>query len=130
MCYYLNVQFQGQRVNYIRALNLGSADKTADEILIAWPAACRIRYLVLCYHGASGKSVGSVAVFFINKLHHTHAGFLNSSFVSAKNFERLSTGEESKTKIKLLVVLISVGKLNSFVCAAVPGGDSLRRSHE
>ena len=76
MCYYLSVQFQGQRVNYIRALNLGSDDKTADEILIAWPAACRIRYSVLGYRGASGKSVGSIAVFFINKLHQTHAGFL------------------------------------------------------
>lgn len=51
-------------INYIRALNLGFDDKTADEILIAWPAACRIRYSVL---GDSGKSVLSIDVFLITK---------------------------------------------------------------
>jgi hypothetical protein len=54
-------------VNYIRALNLGFDGETADEILIAWPAACRIRYSVLGSRGASGKSVGSIDVFLITK---------------------------------------------------------------
>jgi hypothetical protein len=62
-------------INYIRAVNLGFDDKPADEILIAWPAACRIRYSVLGSRGASGISVGSIAVFFITKLHQKHAGF-------------------------------------------------------
>lgn len=37
-------------------------DKTADEIPILWPAACRNTYLVLGFHGASGRSAGSIAV--------------------------------------------------------------------
>jgi hypothetical protein len=49
-------------INYMRALNVGFDDKTADEIPIAWPAACRNRYLVLGSRGASGKSAGSIAV--------------------------------------------------------------------
>ena len=49
---------------YIRALNLGFDNKTADKILIAWPAACRISYSVLGSLGVSGKSVGSIAIFF------------------------------------------------------------------
>jgi hypothetical protein len=96
-------------IDYIRALNLGFDDKTADEIPILWPAACRNRYLVLGSLGASGKSAGSIAVLFITNLRQTHAGFLISVFVAA-DFEGLFTGEQSKTKIKLLVVLSSVGK--------------------
>jgi hypothetical protein len=36
-------------------------------ILIAWPAACRIRYSVLGSRGASGKNVRSIVVFLITK---------------------------------------------------------------
>jgi len=54
-------------INYSRALNLGFDDKTADEVLIAWPSACRIRYSFFGSRGASGKIVGSIVVFFITE---------------------------------------------------------------